>query len=104
MMIKEFIGILGKWGVFCPLLGNKNFYHVQLSVIISMFVEVRSELEGVASGSTILFALGIFAEHKYYLFSPLDLANKTLFPAFSRFKSFVSYTNWKRLAAVSKNV
>jgi len=44
MMIKEFIGILGKWGLFCPLLGNKNFYHVQLSVIIYMFVEVRSEL------------------------------------------------------------
>jgi hypothetical protein len=74
-------GIFGKSVEFCSLLGNKNFYHIQLSVIISMFVEVRSELGGAASGLTILFSLDIFAGYKYYLFRPLDLANKTLFPA-----------------------
>jgi hypothetical protein len=92
MIGKCFNGIFGKSVDFCSLLGNKNFYHVQLSVIISMFVEVRSEFGGVASGPTIFFALGIFAGYKYYLFRPLDLVNKALFSAFSRFKSFVSYT------------
>jgi len=53
-------GIFGKSVEFCSLLGNKNFYHVQLSVIISMFVKVRSELGGAASGLTIFFALSIF--------------------------------------------
>jgi len=78
MIGKCFNGIFGKSVDFCSLLGNKNFYHVQLSVIISMFVEVRSEFGGVASGPTIFFALGIFAGYKYYLFRPLDLVNKAL--------------------------
>jgi hypothetical protein len=92
-MIKKGFGrIFGKSIEFCTLLGNKNFYHVQLSIIISMLVGISYELGGVASGSTIFFALGIFAGYKYYLFCPLDLANKALFSAISRFKSFVSYT------------
>ena len=51
MIRKRFDRNFDKSGKFCNLLGNKNFYHVLLSIIISMFVEVRPELGGVASGS-----------------------------------------------------
>jgi len=50
MIRNRFSRIFGKSIEFCTLLGNKNFYHVLLSIIISMFVEVRFELGGVASG------------------------------------------------------
>jgi hypothetical protein len=104
MIRKRFDRSFDKSGKFWTLLGNKNFYHVLLSIIISMSVEVRSELGGVASESTIFFALGIFAGYKYYLFRPLELVNKALSSAFSKFKSLVSYTDRKRLATVTKKV